>query len=183
MQTDADLIARARDDLDAFARLYERHVRAVYSWLRIRTDDSAASELTAETFAEAALSLKRFRDEADGSARPWLLGIARNLLRRSYERERIARNARRRLGMPIRSYELDLEALVERADAERLSHAVSSAVGELPASQRKALELRVVNEMSYSEVAESLGSTELAARLRVMRALASLSRLLKGVAL
>ena len=100
-----------------------------------------------------------------------------------YEQERIARDARLRLGMPIRSYDLDVDALAERADADRASGAVASAVDELPASQRDALKLRVLDGLSYSEVASSLGSTEVAARLRVMRALGSLSRLLKGEAL
>jgi RNA polymerase sigma-70 factor (ECF subfamily) len=54
-------------------------------------------------------------------------------------------------------------------------------VSGLPEGQREALELRVIDERDYGEVAASLGVTEVAARLRVMRALTSLSRLLKGV--
>jgi DNA-directed RNA polymerase specialized sigma24 family protein len=87
VRTDAELIRAARVDGEAFAELYRRHARAIASWFAARTPTRIAGELTAETFAQAALSLKRFRDEANGSAAPWLYGIARNVLRRSLERE------------------------------------------------------------------------------------------------
>jgi RNA polymerase sigma-70 factor (ECF subfamily) len=180
VKTDAELIRAAVRDHDAFAELYRRHAQSVNSWLRARSGDRIASELTAETFAQAALSLRRFRDEAGGSALPWLLGIARNLLRRSFERERVEAGARRRLGMPLRSYEVDMSALDDRADAERLAPTLASALARLPRTQRDALELRVVRDLAYDEVAAQLGCTAVAARIRVMRALASLSRLLKG---
>ena len=76
---DALLIREARTDPDAFGELYRRHAQAVHSFVRGRVPERVAGELTAETFAQAALSLKRFRDEAGGSGLPWLYGIARNL--------------------------------------------------------------------------------------------------------
>ena len=180
MKTDAQLIEEARRDSDAFGELYRRHAQAIASWFRARTPDRIAGELAAETFAQAALSLHRFRDEADGSAAPWLYGIARNILRRSLERERIEESARRQLGMPICSYEGDEEAVDERVDSERLGPALHAALAELPRNQRDALELRIVRTLSYDEAAKSLGCSPLAARVRVTRALSSLSRLLKG---
>lgn len=181
MRTDAQLIREARDDPDAFAELYLRHRQSLYRWLRMRAPEPVAAELTAEAFAQAALGLKRFRDEANGSAAPWLFGIAKNLLRRFHEAERVETRARKRLGMPVRSYELDLDELGRRADAASLEPELASAVGSLPPGQREALELRVVQERDYRDVAASLGVSEVAARLRVMRALNTLSRLLKGV--
>ena len=180
MLTDAQLVCAARNDPDAFAELYGRHACAVNDFLRSRVPERVAGELTAETFAQAALGLKRFRDEADGSALPWLYGIARNLLRTFYERERIESKARDRLGLPRDSYELDVQATNDRLDAERLRPRLSSALDSLPTLQRRALELRVVEELPYRQVASSLGCSEVAARVRVTRALASLSRLLKG---
>jgi RNA polymerase sigma-70 factor (ECF subfamily) len=180
MKTDAELIRAARHDREAFGELYRRHAPSVNSWLRARSGERIASELTAETFAQAVISLGRFRDEAGGSALPWLLGIARNLLRRSFERERVEVGARRRLGMPLRSYEVDMSALDDRADADRLAPSLASALARLPRGQRDALELRIVRDLAYDEVASALGCTPVAARIRVMRALTSLSRLLKG---
>ena len=181
MDTDAQLIRAARKDPDALAELYRRRARAIHAFFRARAPERVAGELTAEAFAQAALSLHRFRDEASGSALPWLYGIARNLLRTYHERERIERDARERLGMPIHDYELDVDATTERIDAERLAPALADALDALPMSQRRALELRVVEERPYEEDAGSLGCSEVAARIRVSRALRSLSRVLKGV--
>ena len=180
--TDAELIQAAQSDPEAFGELYRRHSRAIGSWFAARTPSRIAGELTAETFAQAALSLKRFRDEADGSAAPWLYGIARNILRRSLERERVETAARRRLGIPIRSYDADLDLVDERLDAEKLRPALGAALERLPPGQREAVELRIVHALSYGEVAGSLGCSEGAARIRVTRGLNSLFRLLKGVA-
>src|SRR3954470_15223723 len=114
MKTDAELIRQGRSDPDAIGELYRRHAEAIHGWFRVRTDARFAEDLTAETFAQAVLSLKRFRDEADGSAAPWLFGIARNLLRPPLERTRVETAARRRLGMPVRFDEPGLDAVDEQ---------------------------------------------------------------------
>lgn len=54
--SDAQLIRAARNDPDAFAELYRRHLRTIHAYLCARTPERAAGELTAETFAQAALS-------------------------------------------------------------------------------------------------------------------------------
>ena len=180
MTTDAQLIKAARDDPDAFAALYRRHARIIHAFLRGRLPEQVAGELTAETFAQAALSLRRFRDDKSGSALPWLYGIARNLVRAYYEHERVEIRARQRLGIPLHAYELDLDETTDRLDADRVAPALSAALDTLPVSQRRALELRVVDELPYEQVARALGCSQVAARIRVTRALGSLSRLLKG---
>ena len=178
--TDAQLIRSAREDPDAFAELYRRHARAVDRYLRARVPPGHAPELTAETFAQAALSLRRFRDERDGSALPWLYGIAHNLVRSFHERNRAEQRARTRLGMPLDSYELEIEDAGSRLDAERLAPELDEALDALPLTQRRAVEFRVVDEFSYAQVAVELGCSEIAARIRVTRALSTLSRRLKG---
>jgi RNA polymerase sigma-70 factor (ECF subfamily) len=182
VRTDAEVIAAARGDAEAFAELYRRHAGSIARWFGARTPQRLAGELTAETFAQAALSLGRFRDEAGGSAAPWLFGIARNVLRRSLERERVESAARTRLGMPLRSYDSGLDDVPDRLDAAQLRPALEAALEQLPPGQREAVQLRIIRTLDYDEVAGSLGCTELAARIRVARGLRSLSRLLKGVA-
>jgi RNA polymerase sigma-70 factor (ECF subfamily) len=178
--SDAQLLRRAREDPEALGELYLRYRDDLYAWFRTRLPESDASELTAELFAQVALSVRRFRDEAGGSAAPWLYGIAKNLLRRYYERGRLEDGARRRLGMPIRSYEHDFEAAEERLAADDLRPALGEALRSLPRGQREALALRVVDELPYERIAETLACTETAARLRVMRALGKLARLLNA---
>jgi RNA polymerase sigma factor (sigma-70 family) len=181
VKTDAQLIREAQRDPDAFAELYRRHASAIARWFSSRVPQRIAGELTAETFAQAALSLRRFRDEADGSAAPWLFGIARNLLRRSLERERVADAARKRLGAPLNAYSDDEDELVDRVDAVQLRPVLEVALRRLPARQREAVQLRVIRALDYEEIANSVGCSQVAARIRVARGLNSLSRLLKGV--
>jgi RNA polymerase sigma-70 factor, ECF subfamily len=177
-ETDADLIRRAREDPDALGELYVRWKQPLFRWFRARLPEEEASELTAELFAQVALSLRRFRNEADGSAGPWLYGISKNLLRRYYERGRVEQQARRRLGMPIRSYEDEFEAVDERISAS--GPGLAAALESLPDEQRDALELRIVEERSYRDIASALACSEVAARLRVMKALGKLASLLRA---
>ena len=173
-RTDAELIHAAGSDAAAFAELYRRHVSAVHSWFRRRLE-WAASDLTAEAFAQAWLSRRSFRDEADGSGLPWLLGIARNVARESARRNEVETRARRRLGLPADLAPEDGYTAVE----ERLSprSALVEALDTLPEHERQALELRVVDELPYPDVAARLGVRPAAARLRVSRALRRLSAL------
>jgi RNA polymerase sigma-70 factor (ECF subfamily) len=166
-RTDAELIL-AGDDAAAFGEVYRRHAPAVYAWFRPRLE-WAASDLTAETFAQAWLSRRRFRDEREGSALPWLLGIARNVLRQSARQDRIATTARERLGLPVDLATEEGYALVEERLSPRL--ALAEAIDELPDHERQALSLRVVEGRPYAEVAEVLDVRPAAARLRVSRAL------------
>ena len=55
-----------------------------------------------------------------------------------------------------------------------------AALRDLPAGQQHAVELRIVRELDYDEVARELGTTAVAARIRVMRALKSLADALRG---
>ena len=100
LKSDADLVARSRRDASAFAELYRRHAAAIYRYHRRCTrDGDAAHDLTAETFAQAWLTRARFRDELNGSAAPWLFGIARNVVLMSVRRRRIEQAGLERLGM------------------------------------------------------------------------------------
>jgi RNA polymerase sigma factor (sigma-70 family) len=162
------LIPGAASDEAAFSELYRRHSLEIYSWFRRRIE-WAASDLTAETFAQAWLSRKRFRADLADSAFPWLLGVARNVLRESARRQRIETRARERLGLPLDLAAEDGYASVE----ERLSPgaALAAALEALPEHEREALELRVVEELPYEAVAKRLAIRPAAARLRVSRAL------------
>jgi RNA polymerase sigma-70 factor (ECF subfamily) len=165
MRSDAALIAAARTDARAFRELYDRYAERVLGYhLRRTRDEDAAHELTAETFAQAWLVRARFRDECDGSAGPWLFGIARNVLLMSVRRRRLEAVARERIGLPaeaIGAEEAWLDGLDEALDA-------------LPDAQREAIRLRVIDEKPYADVADALGTTPGAARVRVHRGLSAL---------
>jgi RNA polymerase sigma factor (sigma-70 family) len=176
-RTDAELLRAAQTDPQAFREFYERYAVWVRTWFQRQTgSDSVALDLTAETFAQAWHSIKRFRDLADGSGAPWLFGIGRNLLRQYHKHNRIETAARQRLGFPILFADSeDYEQVDERVAAAAMAPALALAVDALPPEQRRALQLRVVEQLPYEEVAGRLGCSENAARLRVSRALRSLT--------
>src|SRR6187549_482575 len=100
MKSDATLLREARNRPGAFRELYERYADGVHGFhLRRTRDAEAAHDLTAETFAQAWLSRARFRDEARGSAGPWLFGIARHVLLVSVRQRRLESSACERLGV------------------------------------------------------------------------------------
>ena len=171
--SDAELIARSGGDPAGFSDLYTRHVADVYGWLSRRLA-WAASDLTAETFARALLSRDRFRDDHDGSALPWLLGIARNVLLETIRQDRIETRARERLGLPLDLATEDGFTAIEDRLSPRL--ALERRLDALPAGEREALQLRVIDELAYDQVAEKLDIRPTAARLRVSRALRRLAR-------
>lgn len=167
-RTDAALLLAARTDPAAFRELYERHAEALHGFhLRRTGDDDAAYDLTAETFAQAWLSRARFRDEASGSAAPWLYGIARNVLLMSVRRRRLERSACERLGVLT-------GAGTTAVPDERWLDGLDEALAELPEGQRQAVALRFAGDLEYDAVADALGTTPQAARVRVHRALSSL---------
>jgi RNA polymerase sigma-70 factor (ECF subfamily) len=150
-------------------------VRGLERFLASETRDaSVAAELTAETFAVVLRSAQRFRGTTDEEAVSFLYGIARNLARVWRRRGRVDSAARSRIHMPVRDPADYVSEVEERAAAGVLAPRLERAVRALPGDQRAAVELRVVAELSYGEVASRLGCSEPAARQRVARGLRTL---------
>jgi RNA polymerase sigma-70 factor (ECF subfamily) len=177
MKTDAELIRAATTDAGAFRELYDRYAGQIHGYhLRRTRDPHAAHDLTAETFAQAWLARRRFRDRAGGSAGPWLFGIARNLLAQSVRRRRIELKACERIGLLER---LDEPRATAEPDELWLDE-LDEALAELPAGERDAVELRVIEGLPYDAVAAGLATSEGAARVRVARGLGRLRQRLIG---
>jgi RNA polymerase sigma factor (sigma-70 family) len=154
---------------EAFAAFYRRHAVALAAFFLRRTGNrEQAADLTAETFAAALQSRRKF-DPDRGSAVGWLYGIARHQLARAMEKGRVETRARRRLGIPRLA--LDDEAL-ERVEAAGAGTDLAVLMHELPAEERTAVEARVVREREYADIARDEATTEVAIRKRVSRGLA-----------
>ncbi len=178
MRTDAELLGMARTDASAFRAVYERHAAGIHRFHLARTrDHEAALDLTAETFAQAWLSLGRFRDVVNGSAAPWLYTIARNVLVTSVRKRRVEQSASERLGM-LAGRETDAPVA---EPSETWVEGLDEALAELPSELRQAVTLRVIDELPYSDVADATGTTVGAARVRVHRGLTAIrQRLLQA---
>jgi RNA polymerase sigma factor (sigma-70 family) len=161
----------ARDDT-AFATLYRRYLPLVLRWcLRETGNREIAADLSAEVFAAALISSRRYRSK-QGSVLAWLLGIARNKLLESRRRKRVEDSARRRLRLePVALSDADLDRVEELAS---LDEEILALARGLPAPLRQALSARVVDERSYEEIAAEMRCSQSVVRQRVSRALKSL---------
>jgi DNA-directed RNA polymerase specialized sigma24 family protein len=88
--SDARILSDSVSEPAVFSSLYERHLRAVASYVARRTGPELSEDLTAEVFVRAFRKRAVFRDDR-ASALPWLLGIANNLIadHRRAERRRL----------------------------------------------------------------------------------------------
>jgi RNA polymerase sigma factor (sigma-70 family) len=148
-------------DPATFSSLYERHLRAVANYVARRAGPELTEDLTAEVFVRAFRGRAVFRDE-HGSALPWLLGIANNLIadHRRAERRRLEALQRLAMARPVLP-ETGLGALAPDLVGELL---------RLPAADRDTLLLVVWGELSYAEAAAALGVPVGTIRSRIARA-------------
>jgi RNA polymerase sigma-70 factor (ECF subfamily) len=168
--TDAQHLAAAAKDAESFGRIYDRHAGRLLARIRgAGVPSAAARDLLAETFAQAWIHRRRFRDPGDGSAYPWLAGIARNLVRNYFRTQAVETRARRRLRIELPPPEP--EDVVAALDSREESRAARELLDGVDRPARRAVELRVIDELSYAEVAARLGCTPETARKRVSLAL------------
>jgi RNA polymerase sigma factor (sigma-70 family) len=152
---------------------------------RRTADPELALELLAETFAQALASRRRFHGSSEDEAVGWLYGIAKNQLAMYYRRGRCERKALERLGIePEPPSQEVLDEVARHAQLPVLREELAAAMATLSVGARDAVRLRVVDELPYRDVAQRLGISEAAARVRVSRGLSLLAELLdahKGV--
>jgi RNA polymerase sigma-70 factor (ECF subfamily) len=162
----AVLVARGRhrDAIAACARAYHAVLgRLAMALLGSQAD---ADEAVQETLYRAHRAMATFR--AEGSIRAWLCGIARHVCAHVLETRKRAPVLLEVVpdGEPASPGERDAFATRRRARALR------EALGKLKPSEREALVLRYVADLSHREIAVACGIDEPAARKRLSRALA-----------
>jgi RNA polymerase sigma-70 factor (ECF subfamily) len=175
---DAALLRASARDAAAFEALYRLHAPRLHRLVLRQVPDQVALDLVAETFAQAIVSAHRFRGRSDGEAVAWLNGIAQNLIRGYYRRARVETKARRALEI-----EQHVRAAIEAAEPDlALGAELDAALATLSVTERRAVQLRVVEDLPYDEVAAALEIRPDAARTRVSRGLRALALRLGGEA-
>jgi RNA polymerase sigma factor (sigma-70 family) len=169
------------DDAEEFMAVYQREREGVIVFLTRRTlDAQLAAEMTAETLAIALREWVKLHGRSVEEQRAWLLTVARRQLSRYLRRLRVERRALERLGIEVpRMLEDDVARIEALAGVDELRGALTRELERLSAEQREAVRLRVVEERSYEEIAQTLGISEQAARARVSRGLRALGRALE----
>lgn len=178
----ASLLRRSRDDADAFAEFYEAYSDRVLRFVGRRVlDGEIALDLTAETFAKALQRRRQFRGDTPGEEQAWLFSIAASELSHFWRRGKVEQRALRAVGVGVPSLtDVELERIEERAGVQAVAGALREEMDQLPEAQRDAVRLRVVDDLSYDEVAQHTGVTAQVARARVSRGLRTLAAELGG---
>ncbi|MEV4890893.1 RNA polymerase sigma factor [Nonomuraea sp. NPDC055795] len=177
---DAAVIAESLAEPDRFARIFDLHADEIhrYAARRLGADQvSLADDVTAETFLVAFRKRRRY-DLTRPDARPWLYGIAANLISKH------RRTETRKLRALARTAEPDGEAFeqrsVDRMDAERLGPSLAAALAKLGAAERELLFLVTWAELSYEQASEALGIPVGTVRSRLSRTRAKIRSALEG---
>jgi RNA polymerase sigma-70 factor (ECF subfamily) len=163
-------------DQSAFGEIFDEHAGALHAYAaRTLGDRTAAEDVVSLTFLEAWRLRGKLREDGD-SVRPWLFGIATNVLRNT---NRAARRHRAALGrMPARETVPDFaDELAVRLDADAELAAAGRALARLRRGEREVVQLCVWSGLDYASAAEALGVPVGTVRSRLSRARARLREL------
>ncbi|NUT38530.1 MAG: RNA polymerase sigma factor [Thermoactinospora sp.] len=176
---DAELIRRSRRDPAHFAALFDRHAPALHRYVTRRLGEHLADDVVAETFL-AAFRRRAKYDVAYPDARPWLYGIAANLIGRHRRTEVRFYLALARTGVDevAESYADRVEARVTASAAQR---DLAGALAVLSPEDREVLLLIAWADLSYEETAAALGIPVGTVRSRLHRARRKTREALGGV--
>lgn len=171
------LVAGLRaDDPEALATLFDRYADRIYNHcFRAMGDWAEAEDATATVFLEVWRHRSRVQAH-DGSALPWLYGVATNVCRN------LTRSGRRRrrglAALPPPPVEPDLaERVVDRLSSTARMQRVLVAIRELPVREQEVLGLVAWSGLSYEQAAAALDVPVGTVRSRLSRARARLSAL------
>lgn len=160
-----------------FAVLFDRHYPAVAGFLRRRLERSLADELASETFLQAFDGRGRY-DVTRGDARPWLFGIACNLLSRHRRGEARRLRAFARWGRVLEE-EQGLDDVDRRLDAAAAAPVLAAALESLAARDRDVLLLYAWADLAYEEISVALSVPVGTVRSRLHRARAQVRHVLE----
>lgn len=178
---DAELIVLSVVDPEAFCVLYDRWAGPLLAFIYRRVGNpEVAADLLAETFATAFEKRAKFRDIGrPGSA--WIYTIARSKVARYYRRKAVELKAVERLKITVPQLDDESLAAFERIaeSDENAGLLVADAIGQIPSAEREAVQLRVIEDLEYREIASRLNCSTVTARVRVHRGLVRLTKLME----
>ena len=160
---DNAIVRRSLREPEAFTELFDRYADDVHRYATRRLGPAAADDVMAEAFTVAFARRGSF-DLSRPDARPWLLGIATNLIR-GHRRTEL-----RRWRAMAAGEEPEADRVAARLTAEGERGELAAALALLSPDQRDALLLYAWAELDYQEIADALGVPIGTVRSRLHRA-------------
>ncbi|ROO89964.1 RNA polymerase sigma-70 factor (ECF subfamily) [Actinocorallia herbida] len=175
---DGELIRLSVDAPERFAEVFDRYARDVHGYVVRRLGPAHADDVVAETFLIAFRRRARY-DTSRENARPWLYGIATNLVARHHRAEKRFLRALERTGVDPVAAAFD-DGVVDRVAAGAQQRALAGALAGLSRGERDVLLLIAWGGLGYEEVAGTLGIAIGTVRSRLHRGRAKVRAALGG---
>lgn len=165
---DAELIRRSLSEPEAFGAVFDRYYAQIHGYVARRLGYSDADDIAANTFL-IAFGRRESYDPARTDARPWLYGIASNLVSQQYraEKRRYRALARAEVSLPTAG---PADQVAARVDAHSLRGSLAAALARLSKPDRDVLLLVAWAELTSAQAGEALGIPAGTARSRLHRA-------------
>ena len=176
VMTDADAIAASLAEPEAFGEIFDRHGTTLHRYLVRRVGPSEADGLLGEVF-RIAFERRASYDTTRSEARPWLYGIATNLVARHRRAAARGRRATARLHPGAAHDDLGTDRIIDAVAAAQLLPEVVAAITRLPDGERDALILHAWEQLAYEDIARALAIPVGTVRSRLNRARARLREL------
>ncbi|MFC8038158.1 RNA polymerase sigma factor [Paenarthrobacter sp. NPDC057355] len=168
MSTDNDIIRRCRESPEAFGELYDRHAPIIYRYAARRAGDFVAEDVTSETFLVAWQQLGSY-DHAREDARPWLFGIATNLLRHHHRAEARMLKTVAKAASP-EGLSDDTDRIAAQVDATAATGRLARTLKNMAAIDRETVLLCAWADLSYEGIALAMKVPVGTVRSRLNRA-------------
>jgi RNA polymerase sigma factor (sigma-70 family) len=171
---DAAVIQLSRHEPEYFTQLFRRHAPYIQRYVVRRLGQDAADDIVAETFLLAFRQRDSY-DQTRRDARPWLYGIATNLIGHHRRAEiRLYRALARTGADPVT--ESFTDRIDDRVSASMASRRLAATLARLSDELRDTLLLVAWGDLSYDETATALGIPIGTVRSRMSRVRSTLRR-------
>jgi len=178
---DARLIRASLSDPAAFGGIFDRHASELLAYVVRRVGAADGESVLGELFRVAFESRARY-DLSRTDARPWLYGIAANLVMKHHRSVGRLRSALERLALRQESRPVPFDQRIVDAAANRqLCARVARAIEELPDHDKEVVLLYAWQGLSYAEIAEALDIPVGTVRSRLNRVRRELRELRSGI--
>jgi len=155
-------------DYAAFKCLYLRHSGRVFQYLKTKVSNEVAQDLLQETFMKIHRSRTQYQPQYPFL--PWLFTVARNNLNDFFKSA----------DQNVIKIGIDADSLPLQVLQATSEHDLSQAISGLPHVQRRAIELRYLNEWSFEKIAEEMKTTPENTRQIISRGIKKIRTFLTG---
>ncbi len=168
-------------DEKALAVLIERHQSKIYGFIYSKiADRDITDDVFQDTFIKVIKTLKSNSYNEEGKFLPWVMRIAHNLVVDHFRRNKKMPMHRETEEYSIFSYMTDNSMNVEgRMITDQVEDDLRRLLDELPADQKEVLVMRMYQDMSFKEIAESTGVSINTALGRMRYALMNLRKVIE----